>query len=146
MFMHDHYFIFTTFGEMDLRAVLSECQEQGWVPLLILRPIDPASPVLVPGFHTREAANRFAARHLVKNHMFGVAILPPAETTKIQTTWLDARGWKFESLPYPRLMKQTHTVDVEVLELDAKLDVYRAAVKPGAQRKIISYAKEGGNL
>jgi hypothetical protein len=78
--------------------------------------------------------------------MFGVAILPPAETTKIQTTWLDARGWKFESLPYPRLMKQTHTVDVEVLELDAKLDVYRAAVKPGAQRKIISYAKEGGNL
>lgn len=139
--MQNHYLLFTTVGELNFRDVVNECQAQGWVPILILRPIQAGGDVLIPGFPTREIAMRFAQRHLPKNHLHGVTILPEPETAIVQREWIDKRGWKFEPMPYARRMNQTHTIDVEVLELTQKPDIYKLAVKPNQQSKIISYAK-----
>jgi hypothetical protein len=134
-----HYFVFTGLNELRFKEVIAECQKQNWVPLLILRPKDPAQPILVPGFPARDAALRFAKRNLPPGNLFGVVEFPPDELARLLAEWRDGRQWRFESWPYPKVITQTHTPDVDVFELRDAPDVFRAGTKTQA-RKLLSPA------
>lgn len=134
-----HYFVFTGLGELRFKEIIAECQKQNWVPLLILRPKDATQPVIVPGFTTRDAALRFAKRNLPAGNLFGFVEFPPADLARLFSEWRDGRQWRFESWPYPKVITQTHTPDVEVFELLSAPDVFRAGSKTQT-RKLLSPA------
>lgn len=139
--MNGQYLLFTTVGELKFEEVVAECQEEGWVPVLIVRPPIGGGPPLIPVFPTREVALRFAQRNLPKGHLHGVTTLPDADMHVIRDDWIAKRGWRFEFLSYARRMPKDYTVDVEVLELTSKPDIYRLDSDTNPTPKIIFLAK-----
>jgi len=119
--MNDSWFVFATLGEMKLNDILSECQKQGWVPILVARQND---NVIVPCFPTQKIALEFAKRNLPKNQLFGTTILTEDDISKLQTDWIEIKGWKVEMLNHANLMKNNYKIDVEVFEFHDNPDVY----------------------
>lgn len=138
--MDGNFFVFTTLGEMDLKAVLAECQADGWAPILVVRPNDPQGQVLIPCFTTREIAMKFAMRNLPKGQLFGTTILTPADVVKLRQEWVAGRKWKIEIMDHPRKMAAHGKLDVEVFELTDKPDVFKVQDRRCQQTKILSYA------
>lgn len=120
--MQDLWFVFSTFGDMNIKEVVNECQNQSWVPLLILNSHD--GSVIVPCFNTQPLAIQFAKRNLPKHHIFGTAKLPHEDVVKLKADWIEGRGWKLENLTHPRKMTNLGSFGVEVHQYIHKPDVY----------------------
>lgn len=140
MLQSDVFFMFSTLGEMGVKDVISECQAQGWMPLLVFRPKATTQPTLIPCFKTREQAIQFGKRNLPKTHLFGTAILTDEDKAKLAAEWVEKRNWRFLLLDHPRLLKNLGTFDVEVYEPTHKPDVYGLAGKNCQHTKALSYS------
>lgn len=132
------YFVFATLGEMTVKDIIGECHAQGWVPVLVARAKEPAAPTLVPSFATKEQALKFGQRNLGKTHVFGVLTLTAEERARLEADWVAQRGWKIEYLDHPRLLKNTHQLDVEVFELLEKPDVFALRDWRGTNMKTLA--------
>lgn len=132
------YFVYATLGEMTVKDLLAECHEQGWAPVLVARPKTPGQPTLIPCFQIREHAAKFVERNLCKKQLFGTLTLDEKHLAKLNTEWIEQRGWKIEYLDHPRLLKGTHDLDVEVFELDVKPDVYALRNRHGTDARTLA--------
>lgn len=138
--MTDNFFVFTTLGEMDLQAVIAECQAEGWVPILVVRPHDPQGQVFIPCFPTRDIAMKFGFRNLPKGQLFGTTTLTPVDLVKLRQEWVAGRKWKIEAMDHPRKMAAHGKLDVEVFELTDKPDVFKVQGRQCQNTKILSAA------
>lgn len=137
MMLNDIWFVFSTMGEMNLKDILNECQNQSWVPLLIVRTNE---EVLIPYFYSQENAIKFAKRNLPKNQIFGTTILTENDIEILKENWVNKKGWKLQGLNHPRLMKDLGKFDVEVFEFSEKPDVYGTYGSKCQENKLLTNA------
>lgn len=131
----DRWFVFATLGEMTIREVVSECQSQSWVPIVIVKMTD---KTIVPCFSTQENAIKFAKRNLLKEQVFGTTLLTDEDLKKLNSEWIEGKGWQLDFMSHPRLMKDLGQIDIEVYEFNEKPDVYGTWGKQCQKTKILS--------
>lgn len=100
-------------GHMNYNDMVKECQEENWLPVLVLRTKDmPAdSPPIVPIFQSEQVAAGFIRRNLPKDWLCGTI-----KITLRDASWMDDKGWRALEFTFPRKMKDVVNFDVEVLE------------------------------
>lgn len=119
----DCWFVFATLGEMNLKEILVECQDQGWAPILIFRK---DGKTFVPCFESQENAIKFARRNMPKDQLFGTTLLTDEDLGKLKIEWVEGKNWVLDRMSHPRLVKDVAKLDVEVFEYQSKPDVYGA--------------------
>ena len=112
-FNMDCWFVFATLGEMTIQDVVSECQEQSWVPIVVVRMKE---QTVVPCFSSQENAIKFAKRNLPKNQVFGTTLLTEEDLKKLNSEWIEKKRWHLDLMDHPRLMKDLGKLDIEVYE------------------------------
>ena len=102
--------ILCTAGEMTIADVAKECTSEKWIPLLVYRRINEATPI-IPLFVTQDIARSFAKRNLPPPH--GAVLLSQEDIDAIQS-----KGWIMEIMDFPKKIKDRKdiTIGLEIHE------------------------------
>lgn len=116
--------ILCTDGAMKLPDIVSECQPNKWVPILVYRKKDDPTPVVI-ACHNEELAKRFAQRNIRKGWLLGAVYLGEEGLAYIKE-----RGWKIETIDWPRRMDSLPGVELgyEVVDFATSPEIYTARI------------------
>jgi hypothetical protein len=105
---------------MKLKDVFNECQQEGWVPLVVIR----SEQTVIPCFRVHDDAVKFAKRNLVKGELWGTTLLTVEDLQKIEKEWIGQKSWEIELMTFPKLVGDRGKVDIETYYFVSKPDVY----------------------
>jgi len=108
-------------GNLNYKDFGSECRDEGWLPVAILRD-KTSTDIHVPIFTNSNTAHNFMKRNFkTKEVQSGILLLCDEDIANMED-----RGWKMMPLKFPRRFAEGHPeyeLDVEVLELDESPDL-----------------------
>lgn len=105
------YAILFSDGQIDIKAIRKECRPEKWVPILTYKDVN--NITTVPVFHDPNLAKTFIKRNFPENWTQASIFL--AENN---IEWIKDKGWKFEMMAFPRLMKNLPNIHFEFEIMD----------------------------
>lgn len=114
------WFIFSSLGEMKLKDIFTECQQEGWVPLVVIK----HTQITIPCFRVHSDAVKFAKRNLVKGELWGTTQFTVEDVKKMEKEWIEQKSWKIELMNFPRFIGNQGEIDIESFYFVEKPDVY----------------------
>lgn len=110
--------ILCTQGHMSPRQIKTECVEQKFAPLLVMKANGDEDTIL-PVFTSQHTAMKFARRNLPKAWGLGGAVV----LTQRDLDWFRDKGFAFSQMSFPRKLKDVVDFDIEILEYDESPDI-----------------------
>ncbi len=107
-------------GAIKPEDIVGQLRDEQWVPLAVTRPRnDPKGIPTLLMFNDAETARKFAVKNYPADWMISVV-----ELADDDFQWIGQRGWKIETVSYPRQMNShpDYELTYEVLNFQTKPD------------------------